>query len=251
MFNGRTSPVIFGHRGAKNYAPENTLAAFNAALELGADGIELDTQLTLDGHVVVYHDKIVDRTTNGHGKIAELKLAHLRELDAGSHYSDKFRGEKIPTLDEVFETVGKRAYINIELKNFSTPFDHLVDKVCDAVRRHDMQKNVIFSSFLPWDLKKTALTLPEVPRGLLTIKGRWGVWARSFGFDFGNYDALHPNLADVTAQQVQRVHRLKRRINVWTVNEQEDIQRMIGWGVDGIITDDPALAVRIARGPVA
>jgi glycerophosphoryl diester phosphodiesterase len=251
MFNELPSPLILGHRGAKNYAPENTLAAFKTALELGADGFELDTQLTSDGHVIVYHDKMVDRNTNGHGKLSQLSLAELRQLDAGSHFSDKFRGEKIPTLDEVFETVGKRAYINIELKNFSTPFDHLVEKVCEVIRRHEIQKNIIFSSFLPWNLKKAARILPDVPRGLLTIKGKWGVWGRSFGFNFGDYTALHPCVTDVTAQQVQRVHRLKRRINVWTVNEQEDIQRLIGWGVDGIITDDPALVVRIARGPLA
>lgn len=245
------TPLILCHRGARNYAPENTLAAFKTALELGADGFELDTQLTSDGHVVVYHDKIVDRTTNGHGKVIQLSLAELRELDAGSFFSEKFRGERIPTLEEVFETIGKRAIVNIELKNFSTPFDNLVEKVCELVRRHGMQKNVIFSSFLPWNLKKAERLMPEAPRGLIAIKGKWGVWGRSFGFAFGNYDALHPNLEDVTAQQVQRVHKLKRRINVWTVNREEDMRRLFDWGVDGILTDDPLLAIRIARGPSA
>jgi glycerophosphoryl diester phosphodiesterase len=241
------TPLILCHRGAKNYAPENTLAAFKVALELGADGFELDTQLTSDGHVVVYHDTTVDRITNGHGKLSQLPLAELRKLDAGSSFSEKFRGEKISTLDEVFETSGKGAIINVELKNFSTPFDNLVEKVCEVVRRHGMQKNTIFSSFLPWNLKKAARILPEVPRGLITIKGRWGVWGRSFGFSFGDYDALHPHLDDVTAQQVQRVHKLKRRINEWTVNKEEDIQRLFRWGVDGIMTDDPQLALRVTR----
>jgi len=242
-----STPIILCHRGAKNYAPENTLPAFKTAIELGADGFELDTQLTSDGHVVVYHDSSVDRTTNGHGKLSSFTLAQVHELEAGSFFSEKFRGEKIPTLDEVFETAGKRAIINVELKNFSTPFDNLAEKVCELVRRHGMQKNVIFSSFLPWNLKKAARLLPEIPRGLITIKGRWGVWGRSFGFNFGDYDALHPYLGDVTAQQVQRVHKLKRRINVWTVNTEEDIRRMAGWGVDGIMTDDPLLAVKITR----
>lgn len=251
MSTNSSSPLILGHRGAKNYAPENTLAAFKTALELGADGFELDTQLTSDGHVIVYHDKMVDRNTNGHGKLSQLSLAELRQLDAGSHFSDKFRGEKIPTLDEVFETVGKRAYINIELKNFSTPFDHLVEKVCEVIRRHEIQKNIIFSSFLPWNLKKAARILPDVPRGLLTIKGKLGEWGRSFGFDFGDYTALHPYVSDVTIQQVHRVHKLKRKINVWTVNAEEDMHRLIGWGVDCIITDDPLLAVRVAKGTSA
>jgi glycerophosphoryl diester phosphodiesterase len=251
MFNELLSPLILCHRGAKNYAPENTLAAFKIALELGADGFELDTQLTSDGHVVVYHDKTVDRTTNGHGKLFKLSLAELRELDAGSSFSEKFRGEKIPTLDEVFETIDKRAIINVELKNFSTPFDNLAEKVCEVVRRHEMQKNILFSSFLPWNLKKAARILPEVPRGLITAKDWRGVWGRSFGINFGDYDALHPYLGNVTAQQVHRVHKLKRKINVWIVNREEDLRRLFSWGVDGILTDDPQLAARVTRSSLA
>lgn len=247
MRNEPPSPLILCHRGAKNYAPENTLPAFKKALELGADGFELDTQLTSDGHVVVYHDPSLDRLTGAHGTLSSHPLSELRELDAGIHFSEEFRGEKIPTLDEVFESTRKGAIINIEIKNFSTPFDNLAEKVCEVVRRHAMQKQVIFSSFIPWNLRKTARLLPEVPRGLITIKGRWGTWGRSFGFSFGNYDALHPNLEDVTAQQVQRVHKLKRRINVWVVNSDADLRRMHSWGVDGIMTDDPQLAIQVIR----
>ena len=247
MLNELPSPLILCHRGAKNYAPENTLGAFKTALELGADGFELDTQLTSDGHVVVFHDTTVDRTTNGHGKLSRLPLADLRELDAGSSFSEEFRGEKIPTLDEVFEAIGKRAIINVELKNFSTPFDNLAEKVCEVIRQHGIQKNVMFSSFLPWNLKKTARILPDVPRGLITAKDWRGVWGRSFGFYFGNYDALHPYLGNVTPQQVHRVHKLKRKINVWVVNREEDLRRLFSWGVDGILTDDPQLALRVTR----
>jgi len=248
MRNESPSPMILCHRGAKNYAPENTLSAFKTALELGADGFELDVQLTSDGHVVVFHDKAVDRTTNGHGKTSKLQFAELRELDAGSSFSEEFRGEKIPTLDEVFETFGKRAIINVELKNFSTPFDNLAEKVCEVVRRHTMQKNVLFSSFLPWNLWKAARILPEVPCGLITAKGWRGVLVRSFVFYFGNYYALHPFLDSVTPQQVHRVHRLKRKINVWVVNREDDIQRLHNWGVDGFLTDEPEMAFRITRG---
>jgi len=247
MFDELPSPLILCHRGAKNYAPENTLVAFKTSLELGADGFELDTQLTSDGHVVVFHDTTVDRTTNGHGKLSRLPLADLRELDAGSFFSEEYRGERIPTLDEVFETIGKHAIINVELKNFSTPFDNLTEKVCEVIRRHGIQKNVMFSSFLPWNLKKAAQILPEVPRGLITAKDWRGVWGRSFGFDFGDYDALHPYLGNVTPQQVHRVHKLKRKVNVWVVNREEDMRRLFSWGVDGILTDDPQLALRITR----
>jgi glycerophosphoryl diester phosphodiesterase len=242
------APILLGHRGAKKYAPENTLAAFNLALEQGADGVELDAKLSADGIIVVHHDTTVNRTTDGKGRLSQLPFAALRELDAGSFFSEKFRGEKIPTLEEVFESIGRRAIINVELTNYSTPHDSLVEKTCELVRRHALQKSIIFSSFFAGNLKKAAALLPEVPRGLLTQASVLGLWGRSFGFNFGDYAALHPYISDVTAQQVQRVHRLGRKINVWTVNTEEDIRRLIGWGVDGIITDDPLLAVRTARG---
>lgn len=246
-----SNPLILGHRGAKNYAPENTLAAFTLALEQGADGVELDAKLSADGHIVIHHDTTVDRTTDGTGRLSRLTLSALRELDAGSFFSENFRGEKIPTLDEVFEAIGKRAIIDVELTNYFTPRDRLVEKVCELVRRHALQKRILFSSFYAGNLKKAAAFLPEVPRGLLAFKNWKGDWARSFGFNFGDFAALHPYVSDVTAQQVYRVHKLKRKINVWTVNAEEDMRRLMNWGVDGLITDDPLLAVRVAKGFLA
>ena len=109
-------PIIFAHRGASIQAPENTLESFQLAFDLEADAIELDAKLSADGEVVVIHDATVDRTTNGHGRISALNLADLRTLDAGSFFSEKYRGARIPTLDEVFEAVGKRGLINVELR---------------------------------------------------------------------------------------------------------------------------------------
>src|SRR6266545_5505015 len=113
-------PVIFAHRGACAHAPENTMASFELALAHGADAIELDVKLSSDGYVVVHHDDTVDRTTDGTGRIKNLTLAELKKLDAGSFLSEKFKGEKIPTLEEVFEAVGKRTFINVELTNYKT-----------------------------------------------------------------------------------------------------------------------------------
>ncbi len=237
-------PIIFAHRGASAQAPENTLAAFELACSQGADAIELDAKLSADGEVMVIHDPTVERTTDGRGRVAELTLADLRAFDAGSFFSEKYRGEKIPTLDQVFESVGRRLFINVELTNYTTWYDQLVEKVCLLVRRHKLEERVLFSSFLASNLKKAAKLVPEVPRGLL-IKGGWlGAWSRSFGFAFGNYAALHPKLVDVSKREVSRVHRLKRRIHVWTVNQVEDVLRLNEWGVDGIITHDPQMALR-------
>ena len=245
MLTSLHQPIIFAHRGASAHAPENTLAAFELALAQQADAIELDVKLSADGHVVVIHDATVDRTTGVHGRVRDLTLPQLKSLDAGSFFSEKYKGEKIPTLEEVFETVRNRTFINVELTNYSTPRDQLVESVCLLVKKFGLQKRVLFSSFFGFNLSKARGHLPEVPRGLLAAEGWLGAWARSFGFMFGKYAALHPYLNDVTPQQVQRVHRLKRRVHVWTVNAADDMRRLFHWGVDGIFTDDPQLALQV------
>lgn len=238
-------PLILAHRGDKLHAPENTLPAFEQAIQKGADGIELDVKLTADGHVVVIHDSKVERTTDGKGHVASLTLEAIRKLDAGKWFDEKFSGAKIPLLEEVFETVGRDKIINVELKNYSSPFNELVPKVCELIRRHNNREQIILSSFYASNLKVAAQAFPEVSRALLAMPGPAGLWARSFGFMFGDYQALHPHTSNATREQVQRAHRIKRRIHVWTVNAPEEIARMRDWGVDGIITDDPQTAVRV------
>ena len=245
MLTSLSQPVIFAHRGASAHAPENTIAAFELALVQHADAIELDVKLSADGHAVVIHDPTLERTTGVPGRVKDLSLAELQSLDAGSFFSESYKGEKIPTLEQVFEAVGKRTFINVELTNYTTPRDPLVETVCMLVKKFGLQKRVIFSSFFASNLSKAQAYLPEVPRGLLAFDGLLGAWSRSFGFNFGRYQALHPYLKDVTPQQVQRVHRLKRRIHVWTVNAAEDMRRLFHWGVDAIFTDDPQLAVQV------
>jgi len=237
-------PIIFAHRGASAHAPENTLASFELALVQGADAIELDAKLSSDGQIVVFHDATLERTTNGTGPVSKKSLAELRTLDAGSHFSEACRGAKIPLLEEVFEAVGKRAFLNVELKNYTTPGDQLVERVCELVKRYGFEDRVVFSSLNAANLKKAMKLLPTVPRALIAAPSWLGAWARSFGFTFGDYVALHPYLMDVDLSEVQRVHKLKRRIHVWTVNRVEDIKRFTEWGVDGIFTDDPQLALQ-------
>jgi len=248
MFENFPNPVLFAHRGASAHAPENTLPAFELALQQGADGVELDVKLTSDGHAIVIHDPTVDRTTDGHGRVRDLALADFRKLDAGAWYGESYRGTQVPLLDEVFEAIGKRCVINVELTNYATPRDALVEKVCELVRKHALQDRILFSSFFPGNLKKAAALLPSIPRGLLALDGWKGAWARSFGFMFGEYQAMHPYITDVNAAQVSRVHQLKRRIHVWTANTVEEVTRLKNWGVDGIFTDDPLTAVRALRG---
>ncbi len=134
--------------------------------------------------------------------------------------------------------------MNVELTNYATPGDALVAKVVELVKKHGMQKRVLFSSFFTGNLSKVRRWLPEVARGLLTFPGLLGIWGRTFGWR-GDYMALHPYLAEVTPGMVNRVHAAGKRVHVWTVNGEQDIKNMIGLGVDAIFTDNPELALRL------
>jgi len=235
-------PAVIAHRGDSLHAPENTLAAFETAYRRGAEAIEFDVKLTADGQVVMIHDQTVDRTTDGTGRVTKKSLAELRRLDAGSHFSEKFRGEHIPTLDEVFGELGQKLFMNLELSNYYTPFDGLVPAVVGLVRKHRMQERIIFSSFFASNLVLAHRFLPDVPCGLLTFRGRLGAWGRKYGWRRKTYAALHPFVTDVDAGLVERVHSAGKQYNVWTVNAAADLQRLIDLGVDGLITDDPGLA---------
>lgn len=200
-----SGPLIFAHRGASVYAPENTLAAFCLAAELGADGIELDTKLSSDGVVMVMHDQTVDRTTDGKGSISSLTADALHHLDAASHFSSEFKGEPVPTLAEVFETVGARVYINVELTNYASPLDALPVRVAELVRGHRLADRVIISSFQPLNLIRFRRLLPSVPLALLALQGKPGGWARSWVGGIFPQNALHPYFSDVDVALVERV----------------------------------------------
>ncbi len=234
-------PFYFAHRGASAHAPENTLAAFELALKQGAPAIEFDVKLTADRQVVIHHDQTLDRTTNGSGSITKQPLAALRELDAGSKFSADFRGEKIPTLDEVFETLGGKLFMNVELTNYASPFDGLVDEVVRLVRKHGLEGQVLFSSFFPTNLTRARRLLPSVPRGQLFLPGGSGWWQR-VAAGFMSLQAEHPFKEDVSAAVVHRAHAKNRRVYTWTVNDPAEMKSLRALGVDAIFTDDPLLA---------
>lgn len=238
--------MIFAHRGASAYAPENTLAAFSLAVHQKADGIELDAKLSADGHVVVIHDQTVERTTTSLGRVANLTLAELKGMDAGSHFDVEFKGERIPTLEEVFAAIGKSVYINVELSNYGSMFDLLPDRVAELVKRHHLKDNVMFSSFNPIALRRMHGLLPEMPLALLALRGRWGGLARSWlGRFLVPYKVLQPALNDVSRHLIDWAHQAGKRVFVYTVNQAEDIRTLLSMEVDGIYTDDPLLARRV------
>lgn len=242
MFEHFSTPMLFAHRGACALAPENTIPSFELAVSHKADAIELDAKLSRDGHVMVIHDQTVDRTTDGTGKVMELSLAELKKLDAGSFFGKEFADTAIPTLDEVFEAVGKKIFVNVELTNYKSKSDELVEKVAETVKRHKMEDRVLFSSFLPVNLVKAQALLPNTPVALLCLPGLPGLLSRSALCRHYSPGIIHPYLSDVSQGYINSEHRQGRRVHVWTVNDEKDILRLKAIGADGIFTDNPLKA---------
>ena len=238
-------PTIFAHRGASAYAPENTITAFKLAIDQGADAIELDAKLTSDGHVVVIHDDSVDRTTNGNGNVKSLTLAEIQRLDAGSKFPPFFKPEIIPSLEQVFEIIGRKILINVELTNYSSPKDDLVDKVVGLVKKFNFEDSVLLSSFNLIALIQARKLLEKVPLGLLIYAGLADVALRSKLVGFGPRLDLHSSYLDVTSHLIQTAHQVKCQVHAYTVNQPEHIKELFECGVDGIFTDDPQLAIKI------
>ncbi|MFM8322726.1 MAG: glycerophosphodiester phosphodiesterase, partial [Chloroflexota bacterium] len=203
--------------------------------------------LSADGQVMVIHDQTVDRTTASHGRVRELRLPELRRLDAGSHFDVSFRGESIPTLDEVLRAVGRLTVINIELTNYASPTDRLPEKTAELVRHYRLQQRVFFSSFNPLALLRIRRLVPEAPVGLLALPGKAGWPARGWPGRLLRCQALHVALPDASEKLARRAHARRVKLLVYTVNREEDMQRLFEWGVDGIFTDDPLLARAVLR----
>jgi len=238
---GARRPLVIAHRGASRRAPENTLPAFRLAADMGADAIELDARLTADGAVVVHHDQTLDRTTTGTGRLARCTRQELQSLDAGVKFGAAFAGERISTLDEVFEAVGSRVLINVELKNYETAFDRLVPAVVALVRSHGLQRRVLLSCFSPLSLWTAFLLAPEIPRGLLLYAGQ-PRWMRALFPRITPCEAYHPQDAMTDPRTIAVQHGRRRRVNVWTVNDAGRMRELLVQGCDGLITDVPDTA---------
>jgi glycerophosphoryl diester phosphodiesterase len=242
------TPMVFGHRGASTGAPENTLAAFQLALQKGAQGIEFDVKLTADGEVVVLHDQTLDRTTDASGDLRSYTLQQLSSINAGSWFNREFSGEQIPTLRSVLEIFSEHLLLNIELTNYASPSDPLPEKVAGIVNEFDLRGRILFSSFNPGVLRRLKNILPVYPIALLTLPGLPGALSGKIYPLFTRFDALHPHYSTVTRKMVCDFHEANKRVHTWTVNKPADISRLLSLGVDGIITDDPTLALTIMAG---
>ena len=249
-------PWVVAHRGYRAKYPENTIAAFEAAIAAEADMIELDVCLTRDRIPVVIHDKTLDRTTNGQGLVSAHSLAELKELDAGSWFGAEFKGEAIPTLEELLLKIKGRITVNIEIKPESfeapAPQDAIEVQVCEMVEKLELADSVLISSFehfffariQRWyrDQKKSTkirtATLQEAP---LADDFAVALCQRHQAYSY------HPDESQVTPELIQLLQTEGLRIFPYTVNAEKRMEQLIKWGVNGIISDEPELLWKVIR----
>jgi glycerophosphoryl diester phosphodiesterase len=208
-------------------------------VQLGADAVELDVHLSADGVPVVIHDFTVDGTTDGSGRVAELTLAQLKQLDAGSTFAAAFAGERIPTLAEVLEAVGERLLLNVELKSLSLREDGLARAVIAQIEQRRLDDRVLISSFNPLSLRRAKRIATHIPVGLLYSSDMPLPLRRAWLAPFVRHEARHPNHTMVNARFVAWAKRRGYWVNVWTVDDPDEMRRLITLRVDGIITNRP------------
>ncbi len=238
-------PLVLAHRGASHDAPANTLAAFLLAVELGADGAELDVQLSSDGEVVVIHDWTLEGTTDGQGRVADHTLAQLQSLDAGSWFDPVYAGQRIPTLQEVIDAVGASLLLNIELKTESRQDDGLAAAVVRLVEENRLQDRVVISSFNPLAVWRVGRLNSSLPVGLLYSHDMPFYLRRPWLRHLVQPDALHPEYAQVDGAYMSWARERGYRVNTWTVDDPGDMWRLMRLGVDAIITNRPELLCRV------
>ncbi|ANU13185.1 Glycerophosphoryl diester phosphodiesterase [Planococcus halocryophilus Or1] len=234
--------VNIAHRGASGHAPENTMGAFQKGFEMKADYIEIDVQMTKDGELVVIHDTTVDRTTNGTGKVGDLTLEEIRQLDAGSWFSEAFTGESVPTFEEVLAEFHGKVGILVELKAPEL-YTGVEEKVADALIDRNMNtpnnNKIIIQSFNHESMKKSKELLPNLSHGVL-IGGSWADVTEEQLAQFATYaDYFNPTMKIVTDELVSNVHEAGMDIYPYTSRSSEQALRLFDLNVDGIITDYP------------
>ncbi|MEB2285893.1 MAG: glycerophosphodiester phosphodiesterase family protein [Myxococcales bacterium] len=236
--------LAIAHRGASGRAPENTHAAFAAALALGAGAIELDCQLSADGELVVIHDETLDRTTDGRGPVGDRTWQELARLDAGSWFAAAYAGERIPRLAEVIEQVRRRALLNVEIKS-ARDLGRIEAKLIALVLDMDATREVVFSSFHWEALRRLRAAAPWARLGVLCDddprRGGLGLAVELRG------EAVIPGRRWIDGHVVAEAHARGLGVWVWTVNEPGEMRRLLALGVDAIFSDWPERLVDLAR----
>ena len=241
----RRQVQIIAHRGAPTFAPENTLPAIRKAVEIGVHMIEIDVHQTLDGHIVLIHDENIRKTTDGRGQVREMTLEEIKQLDAGSWFSDEFSGIPVPTLEEVFSVMDDTTKLLIEIKKGSPYYPGIEQRVIDIVDENNFRDRVLVKSFEDGVVEYFREHAPDIPAGksfayripfLRLIIER--------GLNTGSvfeYDAhfLHSHRYTTSRSFVEKAHEKGYEIFVWDVHTPERMRKYIDMGVDAIETDYP------------
>lgn len=245
FFPNAKRPLIFGHRGLSALAPENTMAAFDLCVEHKIFGVELDIHRCRSGELVIVHDHNLKRLANLDRRVEELILEELKALDVGSHKDPEFKGEQIPTLEELFQRHGKLLHYDIEIKEESIKEVGVSQKLLSLIKEYKLEEHCMVSSFNPFAVryfrKASASSIPtatifaegeEVPKFL------WHGWGRHIS----RSPILKPDRKQVNESFMAKFRlRKKYPIISWTVNDSQEGERLLSLGVEGLISDDPTL----------
>ena len=243
-------PLVIAHRGDSTRFPENTLPAFESAVALGADMVELDVTLSADGHPVVIHDSTLDRTTNGSGPVGKHTLQDLQALDAGSWKGPRFQGITIPTLEEVFDLIGGKIVINIEIKGGAEERKGNIERrVLNVVKAYDLVSSVILSSFDYPTLQQVRTLDQQIALSVLSDARENYNHILSKVREVGAC-SYNPNQKHLDPALIEGVHREGIVLFPWAQsahNRMETMKRLIEWGCDGFFANDPALLAELVR----
>jgi glycerophosphoryl diester phosphodiesterase len=259
-YNDISRPLVIAHQGGDGIWPGDTLYAFEQAVEIGADVLEMDAHITKDGQIVLMHDEEVDRTTDGTGLIEDMTLDELKQLDAAYKWSnddDKtfpYRETRIqvPTLEEVFQRFPQMRYV-IEIKLTQNPIDR---PLCELIRTHNMQDKVMIASFHDAAMQNFRKTCPEIATSASRTEVRnFVLLGKAFlsGLLAPQYQSIQPpydhkesmNIPIMTERFIREAHAKNVKVEPWTVDDPELMKRYIEWGVDGIMTDRPDLMIEV------
>lgn len=253
------APLLIAHRGGAGMWPENTLFAFQNAADLGADVLEMDVHLTADDQLVVIHDADVQRTTNGNGPVSSMTVAQIQQLDAaynfstdeGATYPYRGQGITIPTLDQVLNAF-PNAILNIEIKDNDA---HAALRLSQILSDHNAQNRVIVASFHETPLAHFRRLQPEIATAATT-----GEIKTFYILEKAHLWRFHRPHADVyqiptskgnahldTPNFITHAHKMNQKIQYWTINDADEIQRLLSLGADGIMTDRPDIARQVFR----
>lgn len=237
--------LIYAHRGSSLKYPENTMLAFEKAILAGANGLELDVQLTLDKKVIIFHDWRLDRIFNKRGKISNYTFEEIKKWDAGIWKGKKFKGLTIPSLEELLAFAAKRKIaVNIELKNFFSGINGLEQQVIRLIRKYNVMDQTVISTFNPLSLQIIYEVEPAISLALLYFGHLDAPWEFAEKY---NCSSFHPPVSQVTESMVTKSKDHNLKIIPYHVNSKDSIQRMIEFGVHGIITSRPKTAATLLK----